>query len=99
MSTLSWEGNNPDPSTSFAPWRVYNIGNNTPVELMTYIAALEKALNKKAKIEYLPLQPGDVPDTFADVEDLTKQFNYKPETNVEDGIALFVDWYRDYFKV
>ena len=82
-----------------APWRVYNIGNNSPVELMDYIAALEKALGKKAEMEMLPLQPGDVPDTYADVSDLVKQFNYKPTTSVEQGIANFVTWYRNYFNL
>lgn len=94
-----WNGNQPDPGTSKAPWRVYNIGNNNPVELMDYISALEKALGKKAQMEMLPLQPGDVPDTYANVEDLVEQFHYKPTTTVEHGIARFVAWYRDYFKV
>ena len=93
-----WNGNQPDPGTSTAPWRVYNIGNNSPVELMDYIGALEKALGKKAEMELLPLQAGDVPDTYANVEDLVDQFHYKPATTVEDGIARFVAWYRDYFK-
>jgi UDP-glucuronate 4-epimerase len=94
-----WNSDQPDPGTSKAPWRVYNIGNNAPVELMGYIGALEKALNKKAQIELLPLQAGDVPDTFANVDDLVEQFNFKPATSVEDGIARFVSWYCDYFKV
>jgi len=95
----NWQGDQPDPGTSKAPWRVYNIGNNNPVELMGYIGALEKALDKKAKMELLPLQAGDVPDTHANVDDLVEQFHYKPATAVEDGIARFVAWYRDYFKV
>jgi UDP-glucuronate 4-epimerase len=94
----SWNSNQPDPGTSKAPWRVYNIGNNQPVELMDFIAALEKALGKTAEKELLPLQAGDVPDTFANVEDLVEQFHYKPATAVEDGINRFVAWYRDYFK-
>jgi UDP-glucuronate 4-epimerase len=94
-----WNGAKPDPGTSAAPWRLYNIGNNRPVDLMDYIAAIEKALGKKAQMEMLPLQPGDVPDTFADVDDLVEQFHYKPDTAVEDGIKTFVTWYRDYFKV
>lgn len=98
-SNPDWNGNQPDPGTSQAPWRVYNIGNSSPVELMDYIGALEKALGKKAAIELLPLQAGDVPDTYANVEDLVEQFHYKPATAVEDGIARFVAWYRDYFKV
>lgn len=93
----AWTGEHPDPGTSSAPWRVYNIGNNSPVELMTYIAALEKALGRKARTELLPLQPGDVPDTYADVDDLVKEFGYKPTTSVEEGIKRFVDWYRGYF--
>ena len=94
-----WSGASPDPGSSAAPWRVYNIGNNSPVELMDYIAALEKALGRKAEMEMLPLQPGDVPDTYADVTDLVEQFGYKPATPVEQGVANFVAWYRDYFKV
>ena len=78
--------------------RIYNIGNNQPVELMDYIAALEKALGKTAEKELLPLQAGDVPDTYANVEDLVEQFHYKPATAVEEGINRFVAWYRDYFK-
>jgi UDP-glucuronate 4-epimerase len=93
-----WNGNQPDPGTSTAPWRVYNIGNSSPVELMDYIGALEKALGKNAATEMLPLQAGDVPDTYANVEDLVEQFYYKPTTTVENGIARFVVWYRDYFK-
>lgn len=95
----AWSGANPDAGTSMAPWRVYNIGNNSPVELMDYIAALEKALGKKAEMDMLPLQPGDVPDTYADVSDLVEQFGYKPATPVEQGIARFVAWYRDYFNL
>jgi UDP-glucuronate 4-epimerase len=93
-----WRGDAPDPGSSKAPWRVYNIGNSRPVELMDYIAALEAALGKKAKLELLPLQPGDVPDTFADVDDLVEQFDYRPATSVETGIAHFVEWYRDYAR-
>jgi UDP-glucuronate 4-epimerase len=94
-----WDGNSPDPGTSRAPWRVYNIGNNKPVQLTDYIAAIEKALGKKAKMEFLPLQAGDVPDTFANVDDLVEQFGYRPSTSIEDGIGRFISWYRDYFKV
>ena len=99
QSNSHWSSVHPDPGTSLAPWRVYNIGNNSPVELMDYIAAIEKTLGKKAEIHYLPLQDGDVPNTYADVGDLISQFNYKPNTPVEEGIARFVDWYRDFFKV
>lgn len=94
----NWSGADPDPGSSAAPWRIYNIGNNTSVELMNYIAALEKALGRKAAMEMLPLQPGDVPDTYADLSDLVEQFGYKPTTSVELGIANFVEWYRDYFN-
>jgi len=96
---LEWNGAVPDPGTSSAPWRVYNIGNNSPVELMDYIGALEKALGKKVEMELLPLQAGDVPDTYADVEDLVEQFYYKPATSVDQGIARFVAWYRNYFDI
>ena len=96
---VAWNSDLPDPGTSAAPWRVYNIGNNAPVELMDYIGALEKALGKKAAMELLPLQAGDVPDTYADVKDLVEQFHYRPSTTVEVGIARFVAWYRDYFKI
>lgn len=94
---LVWNGAKPDPSSSLDPWRVYNIGNNSPVELMDYIGALEKALGRKAEMDLLPLQPGDVPDTYADVSDLVKQFNYKPSIPIEIGVTNFVSWYRDFF--
>ena len=95
----NWNSAHPDSGSSSAPWRVYNIGNNQPVELLAYIAALEKALGKTAQKTMLPLQAGDIPDTYADVEALCEEFHYKPATQVETGIAHFVDWYRDYFKV
>ena len=95
---MTWSGLDPDTGSSLAPWRVYNIGNNSPVELMDFIAALENALGLKAEIEMLPLQLGDVPETYADVKDLVDQFNYKPATSIELGVANFVSWYRDYFK-
>jgi UDP-glucuronate 4-epimerase len=94
-----WQGDLPDPGTSKAPWRVYNIGNNQPVELMDYIGALEQVLGKTAIKDMLPLQAGDVPDTYADVTDLVEQFDYQPATTVADGVARFVAWYRGYFKV
>jgi UDP-glucuronate 4-epimerase len=94
-----WDGEHPDPSSSLAPWRVYNIGNNQPVELMDFIGAIERALGKTAVKELLPLQPGDVPDTYANVDDLVEQFHYQPTTMVKEGIQLFVDWYRDYYKI
>lgn len=96
---LEWRGASPDPGTSSAPWRVYNIGNNQPVALMDYIAALESTLGKKAEMELLPLQAGDVPDTCANVDDLVGEFHYKPATTVEEGIRRFVEWYRNYYKV
>ncbi|MBU2707675.1 NAD-dependent epimerase [Zooshikella marina] len=95
----SWSGMQPDPGTSNAPWRVYNIGNNQPVELSTYIETLEKALGKKAQMNLLPLQPGDVPDTYADVDDLVNDVGYRPNTTVETGIKRFVAWYRDFYQV
>jgi len=98
-SNQNWQGDQPDPGTSKAPWRIYNIGNSSPVELMDYLGALENALGKKAEIELLPLQAGDVPDTYANVDDLVEQFGYQPSTTVQTGIARFVTWYRDYFKV
>ena len=93
----TWNGAQPDPGSSYAPWRIYNIGKNSPVELMDYIAALETALGRKAEMDMLPLQPGDVLDTYADVTDLVEQFDYKPTTPVEQGVANFVAWYRDIF--
>jgi len=98
-SNLEWNSNQPDPATSKAPWRIYNIGNNKPVQLMDYINALEKTLGKKAKINFLSLQPGDVPDTHADVENLKKTFNYKPSTSIIDGVSNFVKWYKDYYQI
>ena len=95
---FEWDGNNPDPGTSLCPWRVYNIGNSQPVELIDYINAVEKALGKKAKINLLPLQPGDVPDTYANVDDLVEHFDYKPGTPVKIGVEKFVKWYLDYYK-
>ncbi|MCF6282367.1 MAG: NAD-dependent epimerase [Candidatus Polarisedimenticolaceae bacterium] len=91
-----WNGESPDSGTSKAPWRVYNIGSNNPVELLDYIEALEKALGKKAEKELLPLQPGDVKDTYADIDDLVNDFNYKPSMPVNEGIQLFAQWYTIY---
>ena len=93
-----WSGDNPDPATSSAPFRIYNIGNNAPVDLIKYIEVLEDALGKKAVKNMLPLQAGDVPDTFADVEDLVRDVGYKPATPVEVGIRRFVEWYLEYYK-
>ena len=96
-SNPDWSSEKPDSATSSAPWRVYNIGNNNPVNLMDYISALEEALGKEAKKEFLPIQPGDVPDTYADVTDLVKEFDYKPNTSVKDGIANFAQWFSEYY--
>lgn len=98
-SNPGWNSNQPDPATSKAPWRIYNIGNNKPVQLMDYINALEKTLGKKAKINFLSLQPGDVPDTHANVDNLKKKFNYKPSTPIIDGVSNFVKWYKDYYQI
>jgi UDP-glucuronate 4-epimerase len=95
----SWSGHMPDPATSRAPYRIYNIGNQEPVQLLRYIEVLEQCLGKKAQLELLPLQPGDVPDTEADVSDLIADVGYRPVTSVETGIGRFVDWYREYFRV
>jgi len=93
-----WSGDNPDSGTSYAPWRIYNIGNNNPVELNDYIAALEKGLGKQAQKELLPLQPGDVPDTFADVDDLVRDMDYKPQTKLDEGMQQFVEWFSRYYR-
>jgi len=93
---LTWNGDRPDPGTSKAPWRIYNIGNGKPVELMSYIALLEQALGKKAIIEMLPMQAGDVPDTYADISDLARDLGYAPTTPIDQGISQFIDWYNDY---
>lgn len=94
-----WDGASPDPGTSMAPYRLYNIGNNDPVKLMDYIACIEKALGKEAMKNFLPLQPGDVPETYADIDDLIHDIGYKPATKIEDGIARFIEWYRSYYRV
>ena len=98
-SKKNWDKLHPDPASSFAPWRVYNIGNNAPVELMTYINEIEKNLGKKAKKELLPLQPGDVPDTCANIDLLVSDTMYKPKTTVKDGIKNFTAWYKGHFKL
>jgi UDP-glucuronate 4-epimerase len=94
---LHWTGRDPNPASSSAPWRLYNIGSNNPVELGRFIETLEEALGKKAKKELLPLQPGDVPDTYADVQSLVDDFCYQPSTSLEEGIAKFVAWYKGYY--
>ena len=94
----TWNGDDPDPATSRAPYRLYNIGNNRPVELMHYIEVLEKCLGRKAEKNLLPLQIGDVPDTWADADELVRDVGYRPTTPVEKGIARFVAWYIDYYR-
>jgi len=96
---LKWDSKNPDPATSIVPWKIYNIGNNKSVDLGRYIKAIEKALNIKAKINYLPLQLGDVPNTYADISKIKNDLGYKPQTSVEEGVKQFVRWYKKYFKV
>lgn len=95
----AWSGDQPDPGTSRAPYRIYNIGSNRPVELLRYIEVLEECLGKKAEKNLLPLQPGDVPDTYADVDALVEDVGYRPSTPVEEGVRRFVDWYRGHYKV
>jgi UDP-glucuronate 4-epimerase len=95
----AWNGDDPDPATSRAPFRIYNIGNQRPVELMRYIEVLEECLGVTAKKNLLPMQLGDVPDTWADVEDLVTDVGYRPATSVEEGVRRFVDWYVDYYKI
>jgi UDP-glucuronate 4-epimerase len=94
-----WDGARPDPASSRAPFKIYNVGNSEPVEVMRVIAALERLLGRKAILEMLPMQPGDVPATFADVEDLARDAGFLPATPIENGIERFVAWYRDYYKV
>ena len=93
----NWSGNAPDPGTSYAPYRVFNIGNNNPVELTTFIEAVETALGKKAEKQLLDMQPGDVAETYANIDDLYAAVGFKPETTIEQGIGAFIDWYRTYY--
>jgi UDP-glucuronate 4-epimerase len=99
QSNSTWNANAPDPGTSTAPYKIYNIGNNNPVELMYLINVLEKSLGKVAEKNYLPMQPGDVPRTYADVDDLIRDVGFKPSTSIEYGVERFVDWYRSYYGV
>jgi UDP-glucuronate 4-epimerase len=94
----AWNGNNPDPGTSYTSYKIYNIGNNNPVELMKFIETIEKVLGKEAKKEFMDLQPGDVPATYADIEDLINDVGFKPATPIEEGIKRFVTWYKEYYK-
>ena len=98
-SSPAWNGDTPDPATSYCPYRVYNIGNNNKEKLLRYIEVLETCLGRKAEKNFLPMQPGDVQATFANVDDLVEDFNYKPATTLEYGIGKFVDWYKDYFII
>ena len=93
----TWNGDDPDPGTSYTGYKIYNIGNNNPVELMEFIAVIEKVLGKEAKKEFLDLQPGDVPATYADVDDLIKDVGFKPGTTIDTGIRRFVEWFKDYY--
>jgi UDP-glucuronate 4-epimerase len=95
----NWSSDTPDPATSYCPYRVYNIGNNNKEKLLRYIEVLETCLGTKARMNMLDMQPGDVPATYADVEDLVRNLDYKPGTSLEYGIARFVDWYKDYYRV
>ena len=94
-----WDGDNPDPCTSSVPYRVYNIGNNNVVELSRYIEVIEEVVGKKAIYNYMPMQPGDVPATYANVDDLVRDVGFKPDTSIETGIKNFIDWYREYYGV
>ncbi len=94
-----WQGDHPDPGSSYAPYKVYNIGNNSPVELSAFIEAIEKALGKTAKKDYMDIQPGDVPATYANIDDLMRDVGFRPATTIEEGISRFVQWYRDYHSL
>jgi UDP-glucuronate 4-epimerase len=98
VTNPEWSGREPDPATSSAPYRLYNIGNHAPVQLMDYIACIEKAVGKAAILNMLPMQPGDVPATFADVDDLKADIGFEPKTSIEEGIERFVAWYRKYYR-
>jgi len=95
-SNIDWDGSDPDPGSSFAPWKVYNIGSNNPIKLNDYIAEIEKNVGKQANVNLLPLQPGDVVATYADVQDLFTTFNFKPKYNIQEGVKNFVEWYKKY---
>jgi UDP-glucuronate 4-epimerase len=94
-----WNAAKPDPGTSKAPYRLYNIGNQQPIELMRYIELIEQYVGRKAEKNLLPLQPGDVPDTYADASDLMQDVGYQPGTPIETGVKNFIDWYVDYYNV
>jgi UDP-glucuronate 4-epimerase len=94
-----WSGLDPDPGTSKTPYRVYNIGNNQPVELLHFIEVLETCLGRKVEKQLLPMQAGDVPETYADVDDLMRDVGFRPATSIDEGLARFVEWYRAYYRV
>ncbi|MDC1470213.1 NAD-dependent epimerase [Gammaproteobacteria bacterium] len=98
-SNKNWSGLNPDPGSSKAPWKVYNIGNNNPVNLLDFIKVIERFLGKEVQKELLPMQPGDVADTYADVQNLVDEFNFQPSTSIEEGIEKFITWYKDFYRV
>ena len=98
-SNSNWDSFNPSPSSSNAPWKIYNIGNGKPIELMKYIAAIEESLKIKANIKYAPLQKGDVIATYADTSHLNNDMEYKPKTSIDDGVRFFVDWYKDFYDL
>lgn|SRR5699024_411550 len=99
LSNPKWSGADPDPGSSNAPYKVYNIGNNSPVRLMEFIEAIENKLGKTAKKNFLPLQAGDVPETYANVDDLYRDIDFQPETSIQEGVNRFIDWYIDYYEV
>jgi UDP-glucuronate 4-epimerase len=95
----NWTGYTPDPATSFAPYRIFNVGNNSPVELLAFIETIEKKLGKKAIKNFMPLQDGDVPQTYANVDDLMQEVNFKPATSIDTGIGKFIEWYLSYYRI
>jgi len=97
-ANLSWSGTDPDPASSRAPWRIFNIGNSKPIELMYYVELLENEIGKKANLEFLPMQPGDVYETYADVSSLTSAIGYLPKVSIEEGTKRFVSWFKDYIE-
>ncbi len=99
VANPNWQGDAPDPGTSYAPYKIYNIGNNQPVELLKFIEVIEAALGKKAKKQFMDLQPGDVVATYADVDDLMQDVGFKPATPIEKGVALFIEWYQRFYSI
>jgi UDP-glucuronate 4-epimerase len=98
QANMGWDSENPDPASSAAPYRIYNIGSNNPVELLRFIELMEQGLGKTAVKNLLPMQPGDVPDTYANVDNLIQSVGYKPQTSIEEGVARFIEWYRHYYQ-